>query len=34
MAWKQNFTKIFTYRRGGRLSPCPGDVDITYVQAG
>ena len=35
MAWRKNFTKIFTYWRGGRLStPCPDGVDIAYVQTG
>ena len=35
MAWKKNFTKIFTYRRSGRLStPCLDGVDFAHAQTG
>ena len=31
----ENFTTIFIYRRGGRLSlQCPDGIDIAYVQTG
>ena len=30
MAWRKNFTEIFTYR----LSPCLDGVDIAYAQTG
>ena len=33
MAWKKNPSKIFTYRRGGRLLTLwPDSVDISYIQ--
>ena len=33
MAWEKNFTKIFTFLRGGRLStPCPDGVDFAHAQ--
>ena len=34
MAWRKNFTEIFTYLRGDLCPPCPNGVDIAYVQTG
>ena len=35
MAWRNNFTKIFTNERGRRLStPCLDGVDLGHAQTG
>ena len=35
MTWRKNFTEIFTYRRGGRLStPCLDGVDFAHAWTG